>query len=75
MPEDPEVHEALARSYGASRNQGMAYIHMTYSAMYQHNKDQTKKYFERAQSLAGTTPEFKKLDRAYKERKEIWEKL
>ncbi len=75
VPEDPEVHEALARSYGASRNQGMAYIHMTYSAMYQHNKEQTKKYFERAQSLAGTTSEFKKLERTYKERKEIWEKL
>ena len=75
VPEDAEVHEAMARSYGAARNQGMAYIHMTYSALYQHKKEQAKKYFDKAKAIAGTSPEFRKLEKVYKERKEIWEKL
>ncbi|MDO5536711.1 MAG: tetratricopeptide repeat protein, partial [Desulfovibrionaceae bacterium] len=75
VPEDAEVHEALARSYGKAGNQALAYIHMTYMAIYSQNKRQVERYYDRAKALGQNTPEFKKMDSVYKERKEIWEKL
>ncbi len=75
VPEDAEVHESLARSYGNSGNEALAYVHMTYSAIYSHKKRQARRYYERAKALGQNTPEFKKMDSVYKERREIWEKL
>ena len=75
VPEDAEVHESLARSYGTNGQTGLAYVHMTYAAIYSHNKRQAERYFERAKSLASSTREFKRLDKIYKERKEIWENM
>ena len=75
VPEDAEVHESLARSYGTNGQTGLAYVHMTYAAIYSHNKGQAERYFERAKSLASSTREFKRLDKIYKERKEIWENM
>ncbi len=75
VPEDAEVHESLARSYGRSGRQDLAYIHLAYAAIYSQNKRQARRLFERARSLGQQTPEFKKLESVYKERQEIWENL
>ncbi len=75
VPEDAEVHESLARSYGRSGRQDLAYVHMTYAAIYSQNRRQAQRHFEKAKSLAQKTPEFRKLEAVYKERREIWEKL
>lgn len=75
VPEDAEVHWSLARSYGTSGRTGLAYVHMTYSAIYSQNKKQAERYFDKAKGLASGTPEFKRMEKIYKERKEIWEKL
>ena len=75
VPDDAEVHESLARSYGADNRQDLAYVHLTYSAIYSHNKKQAERYFNRAKSLGSSTPEFRRMEKVYKERKEIWEKM
>jgi len=77
VPEDAEVHEAYARSLGKSGDTAGAYIHMAYSALYSNNKKQAERYFNQAKSLAGRSADqrpFQRLEAAYKERKEIWEK-
>ncbi len=75
VPDDAEVHEALARSYGAGGNNSLAYIHMTYSAIYSQNKRQAERYFDRARAIDSSSQDFRKLEKVYKERKEIWEKM
>ena len=50
---------------------------MAYSALYSNNKKQAERYFNQAKSLAGRSADqrpFQRLEAAYKERKEIWEK-
>lgn len=77
VPEDAEVHESYARSLGKSGDTLDAYIHMTYSALYSNNKKQTERYFNQAKGMAGRAQDkqaFQRLEAAYKERKEIWEK-
>lgn len=77
VPEDPEVHEAFARSLGASGDTLNAYIHMTYSALYANNRKQAERHFNKAKALAAHTADkrpFQRLEKVYKERKEIWEK-
>lgn len=77
VPQDPEVHEAYARSLGSAGNQPQAYIHMAYSALYANNRKQAAKYLEQARSMAAKPQDrkdFQRLEAAYKERKEIWDK-
>ena len=77
VPEDAEVHESYARSLGKAGKTLDAYIHMTYSALYSNNKKQTERFFKQARALADRSPDrrrFQRLEAAYKERKEIWEK-
>ena len=77
VPEDAEVHEAYARSLGKVGDTGGAYIHMAYSALYSNNKKQAERYFNQAKALSGKAAnprDFQKLEAAYKERKEIWDK-
>ena len=76
VPEDAEVHEAYARSLGKTGDSAGAYIHMAYSALYSNNKKQAERYFNQAKALSGKANprEFQKLEAAYKERKEIWDK-
>ena len=77
VPEDAEVHESYARSLGKAGKNLDAYIHMTYSALYSNNKKQTERYFNQAKALANRSPDkrqFQRLEAAYKERKEIWDK-
>ncbi|MBO4314028.1 MAG: M48 family metalloprotease [Desulfovibrio sp.] len=76
VPEESEVHEAYARSLGRSGRTFEAYVHMTYSAMYAHDKKQSERHFERAKALARTDNDrrlLKRLETDYKERKEMWE--
>ena len=75
VPEDAEVHWSLARSYGTSGKTGLAYVHMTYAAIYSQNKKQAERYFDKAKGLASGTAEFRRMEKIYKERKEIWEKM
>lgn len=77
IPQDPDVHEAFARSLGKSGNQYEAYIHLTYSAIFSNNKKASEKYFKRVQSLSekiNDKSKFKKLSAVYRERKEMWDK-
>lgn len=77
VPEDAEVHESYARSLGKAGKTLDAYIHMAYSALYSNNKKQTKRFFKQAKALASRSPDkrqFQRLEAAYKERKEIWDK-
>ncbi|WP_374279425.1 M48 family metalloprotease [Desulfovibrio sp.] len=77
VPEDAEVHEAYARSLGKAGDSAGAYIHMAYSALYSNNKKQAERYFNQAKALSGKAAnprDFQRLEAAYKERKEIWDK-
>ena len=77
VPQDPEVHQAYARSLGTAGKTADAYIHMTYSALYANNRKLTERYFNQAKALAAKASDrraFERLEAAYRERKEIWEK-
>ncbi len=77
VPQDSEVHEAYARSLGKSGDQYRAYIHMAYAALYANNKKQAERYLKQAGKMAQSGRdriEFNRLQAAYKERKEIWDK-
>ncbi len=77
VPREADVHEAYARSLGKAGNNYEAYIHLTYAAMYGNNKKLAERHFKKAKSLAEKRPDrakFNKLDSAYKEIKEIWDK-
>lgn len=77
VPEDPEVHEALARSYGQGGDNYLAHVHLAYAAMYANNKKQAERYVAQAKKLgAGAADKrpLQRLEAAYKERKEIWDK-
>ncbi len=77
VPREADVHEAYARSLGKAGNNYEAYIHLTYAAMYANNKKLAERHFKKAKSLAEKRPDrakFNKLDSAYKEIKEIWDK-
>lgn len=76
VPDDAEVHETLAKSYGADGREALAYIHLTYSAMYSHRKKLAERYYKQAKSLSSRAPaDFAKLEKAYKERQEIMKKM
>ena len=77
VPQDPEVHQAYARSLGTAGKTADAYIHMAYSALYANNRKLTERYFNQAKALAAKASDrraFQRLETAYRERKEIWEK-
>ncbi|BAV91822.1 M48 family peptidase [Candidatus Desulfovibrio trichonymphae] len=77
VPEDAEAHEAYARSLGKAGKSLEAYIHLTYSVLHANNKKLTERYFARAKTLADRAVDkrpFQRLEAAYKERKEIWDK-
>ena len=77
VPEDVEVHEAYARSLGKSGRQFEAYVHLTYSVLYANKQKLTERHFAKAKSLAEHAQDkrpFQRLETAYKERREMWEK-
>lgn len=77
VPEDPDVHEAMARALGNSGDEYGAYIHLAYSALYANKRKLAERYFKEAKNMAEKAADkrsFKRLEAAYKERKEIWDK-
>lgn len=77
VPQDPEVHEAIARSFGKSGDNYMAHVHLAYSSIYANNRKQAERYVKQARQLAQKAPDqkpLKRLETVYKERKEIWDK-
>lgn len=77
IPQDPEVHEAYGRSLGQSGDQFNAYVHLAYSAIYANKKKLAERYMKQARELGQNHPKranLNKLEAAWKERKEIWEK-
>lgn len=77
VPEEPEVHEAYARSLGSAGDQYRAYVHLAFSAIYSHDRRLAERYYKQAKSLADKATDkrpFQRLEAVYKERKEIWDK-
>ncbi|MBD5552900.1 MAG: M48 family metalloprotease [Desulfovibrio sp.] len=77
VPQDPEVHQAFARSLGRSGDQYRAYVHLTYASLYANDRRQAQRHLEQARKLAESSNDkrpFQKLEAAFKERKEIWDK-
>lgn len=77
VPDEAEVHEAFARSLGKAGDNLHAYIHMTYAAMYANDKKMAERHFRQAKTLAeraSDTRDFRRLEAAYKERKDLWSK-
>lgn len=77
VPQDPEVHEAFARSLGKAGNNYLAYIHLAYSAIYANNKKMAEQHVKRARTISERMPDkkpFMALEKIYNERKEIWDK-
>jgi len=76
IPEDREVHATFGRSLGRAGNTFEAYLHLAYSHLYSNNEKKTKKLYEKAQELAKTPNNNKRLAlfrSRYTERKKIWE--
>lgn len=77
IPQEAEVHEALGRSLGNSGDNYNAYIHLAYAAIYSNNKKQAERYLKQVRELGQKKSDKSALDRlekVWKERKEIWEK-
>lgn len=77
VPQDAEVHGALAKSFGQSGDNYLAHVHLAYSALFANNRKQAERYVKQARKLAESARDkgpMKKLEAAYKERKEIWDK-
>jgi predicted Zn-dependent protease len=74
-PEDPEVHEMLARMYGAERKMFEANLYMAYSALYANDKGKVLRFYDKARALASAAKDKQSLesfDKKYKERREFW---
>ena len=75
VPEDAELHELLARLYGAKRRMFLANLHMAYSGLYEKNEKKLRQFLDRAKPLA-TSPSdqvlLSRFEKIYKERKEFW---
>ena len=74
-PEDPELHDYLARYLAQQRQMFLANLHMAYSALYLNNEDRTEQFLEKAKNSAQGVDDKRELDRfetIYKERKQYW---
>lgn len=77
VPQDAEVHEALARSYGKGGDSYLAHVHLAYAALYANKRKLAERYLGQARKLSektGNKRPFQRLEAAYKERREIWDK-
>ncbi len=74
-PEDPELHDYLARYLAQRRQMFLANLHMAYSALYMNNADRTEQFLEKARGAAqgpDDKRELERFDAIYKERKQYW---
>ncbi|MBQ7606473.1 MAG: M48 family metalloprotease [Desulfovibrionaceae bacterium] len=75
VPEESEVHRAYAQTLNKTRKEALAYIHMTYGALYDGDKKKTEQYLKRAKALAKTPAEQQSLTRLtnrVEEYKKLW---
>ncbi len=75
VPEEPDVHEFLARLYGKKNQLFYANLHMAYSALYSNNKAKVKQFMPKAKGLMQTSDEqeqFTRFEARLKEREEYW---
>lgn len=76
LPDDPEIHFFYAQSLGQNNRMFKAYLHMAYNSLYSNDKKKTEQNLERAKNAAKTPQDqqdLKKLEAAFKERREIFE--
>ena len=74
-PEDPELHEYLARYLAQQKQMFKANLHMAYAALYNNDEDRTEKFREKASNEVKTPQdkqELERFDTQYKERKQYW---
>ncbi len=75
VPEDAEVHDLLARLYGARREFFQANLHMAYSGLYENNERRVTQFLDKAKTFAKSPEQKSKVERfekEYKERKQFW---
>lgn len=76
IPDDPEVHFFYAQALGRNKQMFKAYLHMAYNSLYSNDKKKTEQNLERARNEAKTPQDqedLKRLETAFKERREIFE--
>ena len=76
IPDDPEVHFFYAQGLGRNKQMFKAYLHMAYNSLYSNDKKKTEQNLERAKAEAKTPrdqEDLKRLEAAFKERREIFE--
>jgi len=75
LPEDSEVHYVYGRSLGESGRNFPAYLHLTYSAVYENNVRKAKTMLKQARAAARAPEDKAALERiegVIKERSEYW---
>lgn len=75
VPDDSDVHDLLARLYGARRQLFLAHLHMAYSGLYANNERKVQQNLEKSKSLAKDGMEKNQIERfetQFKERKQYW---
>ena len=73
VPDDSEVHDLLARLYGAKRQLFSAHLHMAYSALYANNERKTQQNLDKAKGLVkdgAQKSQVERFEKLLKERKE-----
>lgn len=74
LPEDAEIHYIYGRSLGQSGSLFEAYVHLSYSALYQNDMEKFNSWTEKARSLAKTPEQesqLKSLMKIHEERVQI----
>lgn len=75
VPEDAEVHYFYGRSLGESGQRFAAYLHLTYSAMYENDAKKTRKWLKELRAATKTQAdkdELGRLEATLKERSTFW---
>ncbi|MBR4742447.1 MAG: M48 family metalloprotease, partial [Desulfovibrio sp.] len=77
VPNEADVHIALAKCLNETGKRCEAYIHMAYSAIYSGNKEKAKQYLNQAKQLVKTSAEtkaFKRLESLHEEYLKLWKR-
>ena len=75
VPEDPDVHDFIARLYGQDNQLFKANLHMAYGALYSNNKSRIKQFVTKTKALIkiqDEQEEFQRFEKKLKEREEFW---
>ena len=75
VPEDSEVHYVYGRSLGESGQNFPAYLHLTYSAVYENSTRKAKNWLKQARAASRTDEDkaaLERLEGIIKERSEYW---